>query len=195
MSNFKRKGKIPMQHIFLVVGTPASGKSTVSRAIAEQFEKGIHIPVDDLRSMVKGGIVHPGLVWPPELVQQLELARRTAMDMALRYREAGFLVTIDDFWDPNSQLQEYDPLLSKPNVLPIILKPAISVTFARNHARHPPSQFRDVLDDGIQKVYTSLEKEDAVLRAQGWHIFDTSSDTTEASVARILALLECSSSK
>ena len=183
-----------MQHILLVVGTPASGKSTVSRAIAEQSAKGIHIPVDDLRSMVKGGIIHPGLVWPPELIQQLELARQTATDMALWYREAGFLITIDDFWDPYSQLQEYTPLLSKPNVLPIILKPAISVTFTRNHARHPPSEFRDVLDDGIQKVYASLDKQEAALRAQGWHIFDTSNDTTEASVVRILALLETSNS-
>jgi len=181
-----------MYNIILVVGTPASGKSTVSRAIAEQSVKGIHIPVDDLRSMVKGGIIHPGLVWPPELIQQLELARQTATDMALRYQEAGFLITIDDFWDPFSQLQEYTPLFSRPNVLPIILKPAISVTFARNHARHPPSEFRDVFDDGIQKVYASLDKQEAVLRAQGWHIFDTSNDTTEASVARILALLETS---
>jgi hypothetical protein len=112
--------------------------------------------------------------------------------MALRYQEAGFLITIDDFWDPFSQLQEYTPLLSKPNVLPIILKPAISVTFARNHARHPPSEFRDVLDDGIQKVYASLDKQGAALKAQGWHILDTSNDTTEASVARILSLLETS---
>ena len=179
-----------MNNILLVVGTPASGKSTVSRAIAEQSVKGIHIPVDDLRSMVKGGIIHPGLVWPPELIQQLELARQTAADMALRYQEAGFLVTIDDFWDPISQLQEYTPLLSRPNVLPIILKPAISVTFARNHARNPPSDFRDVLDDGILKVYASLDTQENALRAQGWRILDTSDDTTEASVARILALLQ-----
>lgn len=182
-----------MQHILLIVGTPASGKSTVSRAIAEQSAKGIHIPVDDLRSMVKGGIIHPGLVWPLELIRQLELARQTAIDMALRYQGAGFLITIDDFWDPFSQLQEYTPLFSRPNVLQIILKPAISVTFARNHARNPPSEFRDVLDDGIQKVYESLDKQEAALKAQGWHIFDTSNDTTEASVARILGLLETSS--
>ena len=181
-----------MHHILLVVGSPASGKSTVSRAVAERSPKGIHIPVDDLRSMVQGGLINPGPNWAPELIQQLKLARQTAIDMALRYREAGFLVTIDDFWDPFSQLQEYTTLINRPNVLPLILKPAISVALARNHARRLPSELRDELDDGIRLVYADMDKQETALRAQGWLIFDTSNDTTEASVARILALLETS---
>ncbi|MBK9601519.1 MAG: AAA family ATPase [Anaerolineales bacterium] len=86
-----------MQNILLVVGSPASGKSTISQAIATRSAKGVHIPVDDLRTMVQGGVLHPGPNWTPELIHQLKLARQTATDMALRYREADFLVAIDDF--------------------------------------------------------------------------------------------------
>jgi predicted kinase len=189
------KGEIhPMQNILLVVGSPASGKSTVSRAITERSAKGVHIPVDDLRTMVQGGVTHPGPNWTPELIHQLKLARQTATDMALRYREADFLVAIDDFWDSFSQLQEYTTLINSPNVLPIILKPALSVVLARNHARKPPSEFRDHMDDGIRMVYADLDKQETTLRSQGWLIFDTSNDTMEASVARILTLLETSAS-
>lgn len=183
-----------MQNILLVVGSPASGKTTVSRTIAERSTKGMHIPVDDLRTMVQGGIIHPGPNWTPELIHQLKLARETATDMALRYREADFLVAVDDFWDPFSQLQEYITLINEPNVLPIILKPALSVVLARNHARKPPSAFRDHMDEGIRMVYGDLDKQEATLRSQGWLILDTSNDTIEVSVAQILKRLETSPS-
>ncbi len=110
--------------------------------------------------------------------------------MALRYREAGFLVVIDDFWDSFSQLQEYTALLDKPNIIPIILKPELSVVLARNHARKPPSEFREHMDDGIRMIYADLGKQEAALKAQGWFIVDTSTDTVELSVTRILSLLE-----
>jgi len=177
-----------MQPIFLIIGSPASGKSTISQAIAEQSAKGVHIPVDDLRTMVHGGVVHPGPSWPPELAQQLLLARQTATDMALRYRESDFLVAIDDFWDSYSQLQEYATLIAQPNVIQIILKPSASVTIARNHARKVPSTFRDNMDDAIRMVNADLDKRNFELKAQGWQIVDTSNDTVEESIAQILAL-------
>ena len=55
----------------------------------------LYIPLDDLRSMVQGGLIqpgqdgamHPGPNWALRLIQQLKLARQTAVDTALRYRE------------------------------------------------------------------------------------------------------------
>ncbi len=108
-----------MNHILLIIGSQASGKSTISREIAKRNPKGVHIPVDDLRTMVLGGVIHPGVLgWPIELVQQLELARQTALEMALRYHKSDFLVTIDDFWDPYSDLMEYASLINNPNRRP-----------------------------------------------------------------------------
>lgn len=183
-----------MNQILLIIGSPASGKSTISKEIAQRSKKGVHIPVDDLRSMVTGGVIHPGVPgWPPELVQQLKLARQSAADMALRYCESDFLVVIDDFWDPNSHLQEYAPLMNRPYVTQVILRPSVSATIARNHARQAPSTFRNALDEAVKLVNAALDKHKKVLIEQGWHMLDTSNDTVEESVARILALLETSS--
>lgn len=183
-----------MKNLLLIVGAPASGKSTVSRAIAERSKKGLHIPVDDLRTMVKGGVIHPGPNWTPELTQQLKLARQTATDMAVRYQEADFLVAIDDFWDPNSQLQEYTSLVNRSNILPIILKPTLPIVLERNHARQPPSEFRDHMDEGIRMVYADLDKQEPMLKKRGWLTLDTSNKTIEETVAQIIALDETSTS-
>ena len=183
-----------MNQILLIIGSPASGKSTISKEIAKRSTKGVHIPVDDLRTMVHGGVIHPGVPgWPPELVQQLELARQTAAEMALRYCQHGFLVAIDDFWDPNSHLREYTPLLKKPYVTQVILRPSVRATIPRNHARQDPSTFRDALDEAIKLINTELDKHEAALKEQGWHMIDTSNDTIEVSMVRIFALLETSS--
>jgi len=179
-----------MKPILLVIGSPASGKSTLARAIAKQSPKGLHIPVDDLRNMVQGGVVLPGPEWPPELTEQLSLARQTAAEMALRYRSSGFLVAIDDFWDPNSRLQEYIPLASHANVVRVILKPDDRVILSRLHARQAPSAFRNILDGAIQLVNADLDRQAASLRSQGWRFIDTSNDTIEESTARILELLK-----
>ena len=137
------------------------------------------------------GVIHPGAPgWPPELVEQLGLARKTAADMALRYCEADFLVAIDDFWDPHSRLQEYAAIINQPNVAKVILQPSVNAAIARNHARQAPSTFRNVLDDAIRMVNAELDENRETLVEQGWHIFDTSKDTIDESVARILALIE-----
>jgi regulator of PEP synthase PpsR (kinase-PPPase family) len=69
----------------------------------------------------------------------------------------------------------------------------VSATIARNHARQAPSTFRNALDEAVKLVNAALDKHKKVLIEQGWHMIDTSNDTVEESVARILALLETSS--
>lgn len=178
-----------MNQIILIIGSPASGKSTLSKEITKRSPKGLHIPVDDLRTMVQGGVIHPGVPgWPPELVQQLELARQTAVDMAIRYSEAGFLVAIDDFWDPNSQLQEYAPLLHRSTVTRVILRPSVDAIITRLRARQGPSTFRNILEGAIRLVNAAIDKDKEALLKQDWHVLDTSNDTVEESVARIFAL-------
>lgn len=176
-----------MSHIFLVVGAPAVGKSTTAHALAAQFEKSVHIPVDDLREMVVSGLVRPSGDWTQGLVEQLALARASATQTAIAYRRSGFVVVIDDFWDPNSQLREYGPLFHEPNVHKILLFPSQQVAEARNLKRTGLVGGSKYIADGIRTVYASLNAEIASLEDQGWIIADTSEKSIEETVKYILA--------
>lgn len=48
MHNMSRK-------VFLISGPPGSGKPTLAKAIAQHFNKSIHIECDSLYNMVQGG--------------------------------------------------------------------------------------------------------------------------------------------
>jgi len=171
-----------MPHIFLLAGPPAVGKSTTARALAAHFEKSIHIPVDDLRDMVVSGLALPGGAWDEKLVEQLLLARESAAYMALAYRQAGFTVAIDDFWDPTSRLQEYSRLFEEPDVHKILLLPSQRAAEARNRKRDGSAY----IADGIRLVYENLADQSVALRAEGWLIVDTTDKNVEATVEYIM---------
>lgn len=175
-----------MPPIFLIAGSPASGKSTLARLLAQRAAKGLHIPVDDLRTMVHGGVVHPGPVWGAELVEQLALARRTAAEMASRYRATGFLVAIDDFYDPHSRLAEFETLRRMENVHGILLTPHPDVAIARLRERQPHSGMRDLMEGAIRDLYAGITAQASTLTAQGWRLLDTSTGTPDELADRLL---------
>ena len=172
--------------IFLIVGGPAVGKSTTSRALAARYMKSVHIPVDDLRMMVVAGLAQPGVAWGEALVEQLALARVNATDMALRYREAGFAVVIDDFWDPFSHLGEYERLYQQPEVIRVLLYPNQETAHARNRSRADSDSTQSYLDEGIRITYESLHRTLPRLQATGWLVLDTSERGMDAAVSIIL---------
>jgi len=173
--------------IFFMAGAPAVGKSTTAHALAGRFPKSIHIPVDDLREMVVTGIIRPAAAWSDDLIEQLSLARASAIQMALNYNQAGFVVVIDDFWDPNSLLNEYAPLFEKPNAHKILLFPNQRATQARNLARSGPGDSSIYIAEGIRLVYEHLDAHAAILEQQGWLLVDSSEKNLEETVNHILA--------
>ena len=174
-----------IQPLFLLIGPPAVGKSTTSKALAAKFSKSIHIPVDDIRDMVVSGLVLPGLEWNQDLVQQITLARESVIQMALNYQRAGFAVVIDDFLDPN-QLQEYRTLLSKPRIHRFVLYPNQDTAHARNFQRAGDSPGRDGIDVAIRFVYQQLNLIIEHLRHDGWIVLNTSEMNVEETVLEIL---------
>jgi hypothetical protein len=177
-----------MADIFLLAGAPAVGKSSTAKALAAHFPKSIHIPVDSLREMVISDVIHPGGTWSAELVEQLSLGRGTAVEMARRYRAAGFVVVIDDFWDPNSQLHEYDPIFSEPGVHKMLLLPNQQAAQQRNLQRAGEGESSRYITEGIRSVYARLEKEVSNLEAQGWIIVDTTERDIDSTVKHILEI-------
>jgi hypothetical protein len=174
-----------MNPIFLVVGPPAVGKSTTSRAIAARVPKSAHIPVDDIRNMVVSGIELPNAVWSAALVEQIRLARKSVVHMAFQYHDAGFVVVIDDFWDPD-HLSDYDLLLNHPALHRIVLIPAQEKAHQRNLERSGASPARKYIDEGIQIVYQQLHAVLPDLEARGWIIVDTSNLGVAETVTTIL---------
>ena len=179
-----------MSAIFLIVGAPAVGKSTTAHALAARFTKSIHIPVDNLRDMVVSGLIYPGAEWSQGLVEQLRLARRVAVNMAIAYSQVGFTVAIDDFWDPASHLEEYSELSQVPGFHKILLFPTREIALARNQKRSGPGQVMEYIAGGIQAVYESLSPDLERLKESGWMVMDTSDKDIEAIVERILGLAE-----
>jgi predicted kinase len=174
-----------MNPIFLIVGPPAVGKSTTSRALAAHFPKSLHLPVDDFRDMVVSGIVLPNPVWSDELTQQISLARSSVVHMASTYHEAGFAVVIDDFWDANHD-SDYQALISHPHFHRVVLFPDQAVAHQRNLNRSGESPGRDYIDEGIRFVYQQLNPIVQQLVHKGWIMVDTTKMDIQTSVATIL---------
>jgi chloramphenicol 3-O-phosphotransferase len=170
-----------MPPIMLIVGAPAVGKSSLSRALAKTFEKSVHIPVDDLRNMVISGQALPSLEWQGEIIQQVKLAREAAIHMAHAYHEAGFAVILDDFYDPR-HLLEYE-VLGQKSLHKILLYPEQTAAHERNRQRSGGNIY---IDAGIQNVYETLSSQVERLTSQGWLILDTTQLSVEESVKRIL---------
>jgi adenylate kinase family enzyme len=175
-----------MNPIFLIVGPPAVGKSTTSRALANRFPLSIHIPVDDLRNMVVSGLALPSAEWNAALQQQITLARTTVIQMALAYQQAGFTVIIDDFYDTHLTT-DYHTLLQQPHLHKIVLHPDQSAAHHRNFTRAGDSPARAYIDVGIRIVYQQLQPALTQLKQSGWYILDTTTLDVEASVSAILA--------
>lgn len=174
-----------MQPIFILIGPPAVGKSTTSKALALKYSRSLHIPVDDIRDMVVSGLALPSLEWSPELVQQLTLARESAIHIALQFRKGGFAVVIDDFLDPN-QLREYQTFLTEPRIHKFVLYPDQATAHARNFQRAGDDPARAYIDEGINFVYQQLNLMIQPLREDGWIVLDTTQLSIEETVVEIL---------
>lgn len=175
-----------MNPIYMIVGPPAVGKSTTSRALATRFPKSIHIPVDDIRMMVVSGLMLPSATWSDELAQQISLARANVSNMAQTYQQAGFAVVIDDFWDAN-HASDYQALLHHGQALhKIVLYPTQTEAHQRNFIRSGDSPARPYIDEGIRIVYQQLTPALTQLAQTGWLVVDTTAMSIDETVSHII---------
>lgn len=170
--------------IYLVAGPASAGKTTAARALAARFARSVHVPVDDLRHLVVGGLELPAPGWSPALREQLALARSTAVRMATDYADAGFTAVIDDFFDPLG-MREYEALLAGPGVRPVLLHPAAAEARRRNAGR--PGGPDPTADRAIEHAAGFLPPLVPGLVAAGWLVLDTTSLDPAGTVDAILA--------
>jgi predicted ATPase len=96
--------KDPRTGIFVISGTQGAGKTTVSRLLADRFERGVHVSADALQKMIVSGgewpQVHQTDINTPavedEGVRQLRLRLRNTCLLGRSFFDAGFTAVLDD---------------------------------------------------------------------------------------------------
>ena len=177
------------QPIFILTGAPASGKTSVAKALLKRFPYGVHIPVDDLRGMVVSGLSNPIGSWDVETDRQFRLARDSAALLAKTYAQGGFAVVVDDVIFPDQIRHHYDTVLTACNVHKVLLRPGIAETIARNKHRQIDVDNAQ-LEKIIKPIYDHFATFDLdTMEKESWLILDTSQYSIEETVSEIMISL------
>ena len=83
-------------NLFLITGIMASGKSTTAQALAERFDRSVHVRGDTFRRFVVSGRSEMSSSPSDEALDQLRLRYELAAACSDRYVAAGFTTVMQD---------------------------------------------------------------------------------------------------
>lgn len=122
--------------IVVVSGVPGAGKSSVARALAARWQRGVHLDSDTVgEAFVVSGAVLPGEQPADEAERQLALRRDHLVALANSFSAAGFGVVIDDVVLWPALFERYRRGLIGAVRL-VVLAPTLDVVARRDAARH-----------------------------------------------------------
>ncbi|MBT2385952.1 AAA family ATPase [Streptomyces sp. ISL-11] len=125
----------PASDVFLVIGIPGSGKSSVSAGLARRFPLGAHIEGDRLQDLIVAGGHLPSPEADLEADRQLLLRARNASVLARSFHAAGVVPVIDDVVVRRAHLEFYREQLEDLPLRLIVLAPSADVVARRVAAR------------------------------------------------------------
>jgi len=172
--------------LWLISGVPGSGKTTVADALAHRYPKAAHLPIDDLRQLVRTGLASP-LEWNEDTALQFAIARRNAARLAADYVASGFTVVIDDVVH-ETDMPQYLPYMEGVTPRKILLSPSIFVVHRRNSQRTNKTFDTKVLEPVATRLHGKLVA--GCPPEAGWFVLDTSTLSVPDTVDVILKRFE-----
>lgn len=121
--------------IFLITGIPGAGKTTVSRHLAERFERAVHLEADALQGLIVKGALWPDEEPREEAHRQLALRALNAAQLAANFFDHGFTVVIDDVIVGKDRLAIYERHLGPRPISLVVLAPPLEVALSRDERR------------------------------------------------------------
>ena len=121
--------------VILISGVPGSGKTTVSRRLAERLPLAAHIEGDAVQNLIVSGGLHPDQEPKAEAQRQLDLKTRNVALLADSFFEAGVTPVIDDTVVKMTRLNEYVVCIRSRPLVFVMLAPPLDVSLARDTSR------------------------------------------------------------
>lgn len=170
-----------MNNIILITGMAGSGKTTIGRLVAKFFSKSLLLQVDQLREMMVNGVVMPNNGLTEATNQQFQMARSTAIYMAILYASQGVDVVIDDVSFPANFVEQYAALFGIPGIHRVLLYPNAPALIERIKKRAGP--WDHLLVALVPKIYSYLEP----MPKDDWIVLDSSEWTIRQTVHAVLS--------
>jgi chloramphenicol 3-O-phosphotransferase len=120
--------------VWIVTGISAAGKSPVAAALADRFERSVHVEGDAIRAFVRRGRTEMTPGASAAALDQLRLRYGAAASIADRYAAAGFTVVWDDVIVGPLLADAIELVTARPRRL-VVLAPRADVVAAREAGR------------------------------------------------------------
>lgn len=166
-----------MNQVLLVNGPPGAGKTSLTFAVAERYDRMLRIEVDTLRQWVCAGYRHP---WAGDAQwdEQRLLATRNAAAVTRETIAARYAVVIDDVAFADDLAAYRDALEGIDALVQVVtLLPDVETTLARDADRNEPARVRE--------VHTRFAEEAGASALPG-AVLDTSGDASAYETAERL---------